>query len=212
MSESLQRIRPVLVLAATGLAVMWGVSGCGGGSESGAKPHAKAKPMNTAQAPQPASVDDDPRYAAAVVSGKTSAPVDLKYDLATKPRAGEPFEIELVFQPRLPADTLEVEVTGMPGLVVGQQGAFKFDKVQVQTPYVQKVTVQADADGTYYVSVVARMISQIQTEVRTFSVPVVVGTTPAVVAKPAPQTDATGQAIQPTQATEAKPASEPKPK
>jgi hypothetical protein len=207
MSDSLQGkgIRASQWLAAAVLAATCVVSGCGGGGgDGGAKPHAKAKPQSAAQAPQPVAVDDDPRYASAVVSGKTSAPVDLKYDLSAKPKVGEPFEVELVFQPRLPADTLEIEVTGMPGLVVGQQGAFKFEKVQAQTPYVQKVTLQADADGTYYINVIARMITQVQTEVRTFSVPVVLGTSPSVVAKPAPQKDAAGQPIEPMHATEPK--------
>jgi len=144
----------------------------------------------------PPVLDDESRLANAVVSGKTSAPVDLKYDLAAKPDVGQPFEIELAFLPRLPADTLDVVVTGMPGLTLVGNGTVKFDAVQAGTTYTQKVLVQADAAGTYYVSVIAKMITQVQTEVRTFSVPVVVGTLPAVAAKPEPQKDATGQAIE----------------
>jgi len=37
------------------------------------------------------------------------------------------------------------------------------------------------------------MSSKVQTEARSFSVPVVVGTAPAAVQKPAPETDAAGQ-------------------
>ena len=195
-----------LPLALAGLVAAFGLTACGGKDDGGAKVRVKTHPAQE-QASKPAAtvaVDDDPRLATAVISGKTSAPVDLKYDLSAKPQVGVPFEIELVFEPRLPADTLEVAVTGMPGLTVVQQGTFKFDKVQAATPYTQKVTVQADADGTYYVSVLARMISQIQTEVRTFSVPVVLGTAPAV-AKPAPQKDAAGQAVEPMPASEPKP-------
>jgi hypothetical protein len=33
----------------------------------------------------------------------------------------------------------------------------------------------ADADGLYYVNVIARMVNKVQTEARTFSVPLVVG-------------------------------------
>ena len=196
------RISSGLVIAA--LAALLALAGCGGKSEDASfKARTKTKPA--ASAPKTAgSGDEDSRLATAVVSGKTSAPVDLKYDLAAKPAVGQPFEIELVFQPRLPADTLEVEVSGMTGLTVAEPTAFKFEKVQSGTPYPQKITVQAAADGTYYVSVIARMITQVQTEVRTFSVPVVVGTAPAPVAKPAPQVDASGQAIQPMPATEKK--------
>jgi len=207
MTATMQEWRTSSRLVAAMLMAAVGVAACGGKSgDDSIKAHAKKdKPVATTQPLRPVASDDDSRYATAVVSGKTSAPVDLKYDLSAKPTLGEPFEIELVFQPRLPADTLEIELTGMPGLVVGQQGVFKFEKVQAQTPYTQKVTVQADADGTYYVNVIARMITQVQTEVRTFSIPVVVGTAPAE-AKPAPQKDASGQPI------ESMPATEPKPK
>jgi len=198
MNARAQRIRTTSVLAAAAFGGLLALTGCGGKSgeeQAKVQPTVKVKP---AQPAKPTQADEDARLANAVVSGKTSAPVDLKYDLAAKPEAGKPFVIELDFVPRLPADTLEVEVTGMPGLSVAEQGTFKFDKVVAGTPYVQKLTAQAVADGTYYVSIVAKMITQVQTEVRTFSVPVVVGTTPAAVAKPTPTPtkDATGQAIE----------------
>ncbi len=196
-----------LATLAVALALALGLAACGGKADGGGakvrvKPHAGTEQARDKPSAATAE-EDDARLASAVISGKTSAPVDLKYDLSAKPQVGVPFEIELVFHPRLPADTLEIEVTGMPGLSIVQQGAFKFDKVVAGTPYSQKVTVQADADGTYYVSVLARMITAVQTEVRTFSVPVVLGTAPAA-AKPAPQKDAAGQAVEPMPAAEPK--------
>jgi hypothetical protein len=137
----------------------------------------------------------------AVVTGKTSAPVDLKYDVLTKPAAGQPFEIELAFLPRLAVDTLEVEVTGIPGLTVVAGGTARFDGVTGGSRHVAKVTVQADVDGIYYANVVARMITRVQTEARTFSVPVVVGIV-APAQKAAPVTDAAGEAIKPMPAVE----------
>ena len=186
-------------LAVTTLIALLGLTACGKSDEGGPVTRKKkAEPVATA----PGASDEQSRLANAVVSGKTSAPVDLKYDLAVKPVSGQPIEIELAFQPRLPADTLDVEVTGMPGLVVLGPANFKFQQVLAGTTYTQKVQVQADADGTYYASVLAKMVTQVQTEARSFSVPVVVGTTPAAVAKPAPKLDAAGQPIQPMPAKE----------
>ena len=75
------------------------------------------------------------------------------------------------------------------------EGALRFDGVSGGERHVTKVLVQADAPGIYYVNVIARMVTQVQTEARTFSVPVVVGTV-APAAKATPATDASGDAIQ----------------
>ena len=76
-----------------------------------------------------------------------------------------------------------------------------FDGVAAGGRHVVKVTAQADAAGIYYANVVARMITQVQTEARTFSVPVVVGTV-APAQQAAPVTDAAGEAIEPLPAVE----------
>jgi hypothetical protein len=127
--------------------------------------------------------------------------VDLKYDLLARPDVGQPFEIELALLPRASASVLEVEVTGVPGLVVVGGGTARFDGVATGGRHVTKVTVRADAAGIYYANVVVRMVSQAQTEARTFAVPVVVGTV-APVQQAEPVTDAAGEAIQPMPATE----------
>ena len=54
--------------------------------------------------------------------------------------------------------------------------------------------VVGDAPGLYYVGVVARMATQVQTDARSFSVPVVVGA-PAAAAKPETNADASASAI-----------------
>lgn len=191
--------RVVAVVALAGL-----LAACGRGEEEKAAttdtPAANGAPVADAPAP-PAESPDDQRMATAVVTGKTSAPVDLKYDVLAKPNVGQPVEIELALLPRLAADTLEVEVTGIPGLTVVSGGAVKFDAVTGGSRHVAKVIVQADAAGIYYVNVVARMSTKVQTEVRTFSVPVVVGAVPAA-QKTEPQKDAAGEPIQSMPAAE----------
>lgn len=178
------------------------LTACGGGGDDGPKVR-KRTSASADDAVQGAAAEspDDRRMANAVVTSKTSAPVDLKYDVLAKPAVGQPFEIELAFLPRHATDTLEVEVTGIPGLVVVSGGAARFDGVAAGGRHVAKVTVQADTAGIYYANVVARMITQVQTEVRTFSVPVVVGTV-APAQQAAPVTDAAGEAIEPMPAVE----------
>jgi hypothetical protein len=186
------------------------VAGCGGNkSEEELAQAAQAPAAGVAEAPVAAELPAvDPakaRLASAVADGKTSAPVDMKYDVLSKPVQGQPFEIELVFDPRRAADTLEIEINDAPGLVLVGEKTAKFAPVEAGQTYSVKILVQGDNAGLYYVGVLARMATQVQTEARAFAVPVVIGD-PAAGQKPAAATvlDAQGQAVQPMQAEEPK--------
>ncbi len=185
------------------LSAIAAMAGCGRGGKEAER--AASKPE---ESPPPAVVEKaspaqpEQSYAKAVedakataTSGKSAAAVDLEYDVLAKPEPGQPFEIELVFVPRLPADVLEVEVTPIPGIVVMSGGSERFESVTPATRYSSRVTVRADQPGLYYLGVVARMVTKVETEARAFSVPAVVGALPAE-AKPQAEVDSTGQAIQ----------------
>jgi hypothetical protein len=146
----------------------------------------------------------------AVATGKTAAAVDLKFDVPVKPAVGEPFELELAFLPRLAADSLEVEVTGIPGLALISSGTSRFEGVNAGDRHVMRVLVRADAPGLYYVGVAVKMVTKVQTDARTFSVPVAVGSVQAA-QKVAPEMDAAGQPVESLPAAESGGTTEPKP-
>lgn len=188
MNEHAMHRPAIATLVATGaLAALLALAGCGKDSEEKAAAQSKAAAAKTA-------LKAEDRLATAV-GGKATAPLDLQYDLTAKPDVGQPVEVSLQFQPRAAADSLELEVSGVPGLDVVDAGTAKFQPVVSGQALQSKVVVQANQAGIYYVNVVARMVTRVQTEVRTFSVPVVVGNPPAV-QKPAPARDASGQTIQ----------------
>lgn len=187
------------------------LAGCGAGKEpesaTDAAPTEPAKTESVAGLPAtpPATAADEKekRMATAVTDGKTSAPVDMKYDLPAKPDVGLPFEVELAFDTRLAANALEVEINEAPGLVVASEKSFKFEPVEGGRTYTTRILVKGDNPGLYYIGVVAKMSTSVQTESRAFAIPVVIGDPPAA-EKPAPSKDAAGQAI------ESMPAAEPK--
>jgi hypothetical protein len=76
-----------------------------------------------------------------------------------------------------------------------------FPEVQPAKPYLHTVTVLPDRAGVFYISVVATTQIGNQNLSRTFSIPFAVGNVPAQ-QKPAPQTDASGEPIQPAKAKE----------
>lgn len=181
---------------------------CGGGDEKSAAD--KAAPADAAgsasqqAAAAAAKAAADDGLANAVAVGKTAAAVDLKYNIAARPALGQPFEVELVLLPRVAADTLEVQATGMPGLVVAGGAEAKFDQVVAGEKYAAKVLLQVTEPGLYYVGVTAKLVNKVQTDSRTFSVPVVVGQLPAV-EKPAPAAtgaNSGGEAVEATKGVE----------
>jgi hypothetical protein len=175
--NALVRALAVTVLASLAVA-------CGGGDEKSAAD--KAAPADVAgdasnqAATATAKAAADDGLANAVAVGKTAAAVDLKYNIAARPAIGQPFEVELVLLPRMAADALEVQATGMPGLVVAGGADAKFDQVVAGEKYAAKVLLQVTEPGLYYVGVTAKLVNKVQTDSRTFSVPVVVGELPAV--------------------------------
>jgi hypothetical protein len=178
------------------------MAGCGKSDEEQAaevKQAEAAAASEAAQAVTDATDAEARKYAHmanAVVTSKSTAPIDLKYDLPAKPDVAQPFEIELTFQPRMQADVLDLEFTDMPGLLLVGARTAKFAKVVPGEAYATRVLVRADAPGLFYISVVAKMVTQVQTEARAFSIPVVVGTAPATSQKAAPEKDASGQPIE----------------
>ena len=153
---------------------------------------------NAATESSPAVKPADPTQdtmAAAVADSKTTAPVDLMYDIPVKPEVGQPFTVELAIKPRLPSDALDVEVGDSPGIAIEGERATRFLDVEAATPYRFTFRARGDAAGLYYIAVITKLSTQVQSEGRAFSVPVVIGTPPAA-QKSEPQKDASGQPVQ----------------
>ena len=76
-----------------------------------------------------------------------------------------------------------------------------FAEVEPEKPYLHALSVQPDRAGVFYLSVVVTTQIGNSNLSRTFSIPFAVGNVPAQ-QKPAPQTDASGEAVQPAKARE----------
>ena len=200
------RIRAGYLASGFALALVVALAaGCGGKSDGEvAAKAAKAAGKTAADQAQVQAKDarsEDEKLASAVVTGKSSAPVDLKYDIPAKPAVGEPFEVELTFLPRLGADSLDVEISAVEGLALVGGDAVSFENVQAGERYTTKVLAQSDVAGMYYIGVSAKMTTKVQSEVRGFSVPIVVGMVTAA-EKPEPARDAAGEAVESMPAVE----------
>jgi hypothetical protein len=164
-------------------------------------------PDPTAAAPKPAAkstLPTDPlaRMSQAVGNGKPGAAVLIRYDFASKPAVGTPTEVQFAFIPQAGVDSLEVVIGGMDGVTLSGPLTATFTEVVPSKPYMHTVTVLPDRAGVFYLSVVATTQIGNQNLSRTFAVPFSVGSVAVQQQKTAPQTDASGQPVQPTKAQE----------
>jgi hypothetical protein len=180
-----------VALAGFGCAAML-LTGCHSGSSTPAD--ASRKPVATKVAP-PAEPTVDPavieanRMASGVPIGKSMAPLEIRFDLASVPRPGEPFLIDVAALPAAPAPVLRLEVTGGEGLtIIEPDGFVAYEKVQAGTVTHLKIRASSATAGTRLVQVRATMDMPGGPESRVFAFPVVIGvaTMPAPVPAPVP--------------------------
>lgn len=158
-----------------------------------------------ANAAKPAAAPADPmaRMARAVGSGKPGAAVEIRYDFASKPAVGTPTQLQIVFVPHAGVDSMEVAINATDGVTLAGPLSASFTEVEPSKPYQHSVSVLPDHNGVFYVSVVVTTQIGNSNLSRTFAIPFAVGNVPAQ-QKPAPQTDASGQPVQPAKAQETK--------
>jgi hypothetical protein len=164
----------------------------------GSKPDpqpAQAQPATAAKA------DTIAQMARAVGNGKPGAAVELRYEFSGKPTVGTPSELQIACIPHAGVDSMDITISGMDGVTLSGSQSASFPEVEPQKPYVQTVSVLPDRNGVFYLTVVVTTQIGNQNLSRTFSVPFVVGNVPAQ-QKPAPQTDGSGEAVQPAKAKE----------
>lgn len=156
-----------------------------------------------ANAAKRAAAPADPmaRMARAVGNGKPGAAVEIRYDFASKPAVGTPTQLQIVFVPHAGVDSMEVAINATDGVTLSGPLSASFTEVEPSKPYQHSVSVLPDHNGVFYLSVVVTTQIGNSNLSRTFAIPFAVGNVPAQ-QKPAPQTDASGQPVQPAKAQE----------
>lgn len=146
------------------------LSGCGG-----AAPGQQAAEQPTAQATEDAAST----MVSAVSSGKPGAAVDLKFDIAQRPRVGESLPISILVSTRASDITkLEVFFQSTDGIQV-------VDGLKLEAPanpangqeFSHVVTVLPQKEGVSYLSAVAMVETGTggSSVARTFAIPIIVG-------------------------------------
>lgn len=168
------RVRGAVWLALISSALL---AACGGGAP---KDGDGASANEAGATTKPAGVNTDKLMVSAVSSGKPGAAVDLKFDLAKRPRIGEPLEVSVVVTARASdIDSLQVIFQSTDGIqVTGGASLPPQAKPADGQTFSHTVTVVPQRDGVFYLSAVALIESggeSASSVARTFAIPIIVG-------------------------------------
>jgi hypothetical protein len=180
--------RPVGSLAlALLLAALGGLASCNR-SDPGVAPAAAGS-----SAPKPgAALNVDPgvlaasrTMAAGVRMGTGTAPVEVRFDLATPPVQAQPFQVDVAVLPEATTPLLHVVVDGGSDLtVLAPDSPVAIEKVQAGTVEHLAVRATAAGAGTRVLTVKVTFDFPTGAESREFAFPLIVGAAPAP--EPAP--------------------------
>jgi len=191
-----RRMAMIAALAAIACVTTACHSGSSDSTPGSKKPSAKKLVTPTEPAIDPAVAEANRTMASGVPIGASTAPLEVRFDLATVPVPGAPFSIEVAVLPAAPAPVLRLEVTGGEGLsILDPDSPVSFEKVQAGSVSRLHVKASAAAVGTRLVQVRATLELPDGPESRTFAFPVVIGAaapppppSPPPPAKPAAKT------------------------
>jgi hypothetical protein len=162
----------VLLLCAVAI-----VAACNKDSSSAPAPHAvsQIKPKAAAAPPPGATAAQQTAgMVQAASEGKSQVPVELKYDIAQRPKVGQPLDINLALIAQIPATPATIQVTGADDVSVAP-GANQFDipSEEAGEVYRETVKVTPNAEGVVLLGVTVLLKHDEIVDQRVFSIPII---------------------------------------
>jgi hypothetical protein len=160
------------------IALVLGLSGCGGSSdESGSmagQAHKKGAAHQKKADPGVRAPED---MVAAVSASKSGPPVELKFELRERPEAGQPLDVDIAVLPDAPAiSRIYAKFQGGEGFsVVDGSELSDVEKPAMGSVIRHVVRVVPKQDGIFALSATVAVDAGNDSLTRTFSIPVIVG-------------------------------------
>ena len=151
------------------------LAACGGSKKVDTADQLAAKNAAAAAKQHPStSAEQTATMVQAPTSGKATAPMQLKFELAERPVAGQTVDMGLALMVTVPAQSVTLHLADAPGIVYADAADRPLGAVVPDTVYRQDIKLSAVAEGVYFVGVTAIMSRDTLTETRNFSIPIIV--------------------------------------
>ena len=135
---------------------------------------ARTKPKApVAPKPGPTAAEQTAGMVQAASRGKSSVPVELKFDIAQRPKAGQPLDITLALVAQIDASAATIQLEGEQDVAVASDaGKFDIPTVQAGEVYRETVHVTPGAEGLAVLGVTVSLKHDDVVEQRAFSIPI----------------------------------------
>ena len=152
---------------------------CGGDSAKETAFSAVHKPKPAPIAKKGPSIAEQTAGMVLAASPARSEPIaELKFELRSRPTAGQPLIVDLALLPQNDASVATVEIKGSDGLSIADgDAAMNFSDVVRENVYRKSVTVTPPAEGVFYLNAVVTLKGADFSEVRDFSIPIIASPT-----------------------------------
>ncbi len=111
----------------------------------------------------------------AASQGKSTLPVELKFDLPERPQIGKALQVDIAVMPQIPASPAAIQITGADGLEVAPEASrIEIPSVDVGEVYRQSLKVTPTADGVLFLDLTVSLNHDDITESRVFAIPLIV--------------------------------------
>jgi hypothetical protein len=159
------------------LCAMLALAACNRDSGSAPAPGPVSHPKTRAAAPaapHATAAEQTAGMVEAASQGKSQVPVELKFDIAQRPKVGQPLDIDLALIAQIPASPATVQVSDSEEVSVAP-GAKQFDIASEEAGEVYKHTVNVtpNAEGVVLLGVTVSLKHDEMVDQRVFSIPII---------------------------------------
>jgi hypothetical protein len=106
--------------------------------------------------------------------GKSQMPVELKFDVAQRPKVGQPVEINLALIAQISASPATIQVTGAEDVTVAPGGSpYEIPSEEAGEVYKHTLSVTPTAEGVVLLTVTVVLKHDELTDQRVFSIPII---------------------------------------
>jgi hypothetical protein len=110
----------------------------------------------------------------AATQGKSQVPVELKFDIAQRPKVGQPLDINLALITQISASSGSLQVTGADDVSVAAGASqFEIPSEEAGQVYRQTVNVTPNAEGVVLLGVTVSLKHDEIVDQRVFSIPII---------------------------------------